>query len=96
VLSADPKEAFAVVKGSDSSKTRRVIIGDEIENWKISHIQAQEIVLSLDERSVTIKLSTDKPAASPARPFVAPPPFPVNGRPDMRARRFNGLPAQPQ
>jgi hypothetical protein len=94
VLGADPKEAFAVIKGTDAGKTRHVTVGDEIENWKIAHIEAQEIVLSLDERSVTVKLASDKAAAPAIHPLIAPPPFPPNGRLDLRTRRFNGLPQQ--
>lgn len=95
VLGDGPAQAFAVIKGADGSKTRHVIIGDEIENWKIANIEAQEIVISHDERSVKIKLASDKPAAPAIRPFIAPPPFPLQGgRPDIRTRRFNGLPQQ--
>jgi hypothetical protein len=51
---SDDSGPRAVLRGS--GKIVRVRLGDEIEGWRVTEIEARHLVLSHDERSVTIAL----------------------------------------
>jgi hypothetical protein len=91
VLRPDKAQSFALVRAAQSDKPLHVSLGDEIETWKISEIEARQIVLSLDDRSVTIELASGnesglRPLSMDTRP---PHIYEPKGPPDARARRFN-------
>jgi hypothetical protein len=52
----DAEGASAIVRGTASAKAINVRVGDEIDGWKIAQIDERQVVLSLDERSVTFTM----------------------------------------
>jgi hypothetical protein len=97
VLSLNKTQSFALVRPAQTNKTQHVSVGDEIETWKIAEIGARQIVLSLNDRLVTIKLAGDEPGTKPpVMEARMPSMYPPKGFADSRARRFNpGPPPRP-
>jgi hypothetical protein len=46
----------AVIRSDGSGKTKAVRLGDEIGGWQVTEIDGRRVVISLDERSVSVKL----------------------------------------
>jgi hypothetical protein len=46
----------AVIRAEASGKTMPVRLGDEIAGWRVTEIDGQRVVISLDDRSVAVKL----------------------------------------
>jgi general secretion pathway protein N len=71
----DADDARAVVGVGTAEKTRRVRIGDDIGGWKVTQIEEQKLVLSLDDRSATFTLFSGQHAG------------PTEGQPSAAVRR---------
>ena len=56
----DGESAHAVVRVGAQKKIVYARIGDDISGWKVSQIEARELVLSLDGRSITYTLFNRK------------------------------------
>ena len=54
----DGEEARAVIRTGPTAKVTRVRIGDDVGGWKVGQIEAQRLVLLLDERTATFTLFT--------------------------------------
>ncbi len=52
----DAKGPRAVLRSESSGKTVPVRLGDEIGGWRVTEIGGQRVVISLDDRSVAVKL----------------------------------------
>ena len=82
--------ASALVRGAPSEKPSHVRVGDVVDGWSIAEIGERQIVLSLDERSVTFTMFNGGRAAGNG--VVAghrlPPVLEVNSRGILTARRI--------
>jgi hypothetical protein len=52
----DAGDASAIVKVGPASETLRVRIGDDISGWKVTQIEARQLVLSQDSRVATFTM----------------------------------------
>jgi hypothetical protein len=52
----DGAGASAIVRGAPSEKIVHVRVGDNVDGWKIAKIDDRQLVLSLDDRSVTFTM----------------------------------------
>ena len=55
----DGEGARALVRAGGDKKMLRAKIGDDIDGWKVSQIEARKVVLSLDARFATFTLFSD-------------------------------------
>ena len=55
----DGEGARAILRTGADKKVQRAQIGDEIDGWKVSQIEARKVVLSLDDRFATFTLFAD-------------------------------------
>jgi general secretion pathway protein N len=55
---ADANGTLAMVRSAASDKILRARLGDDIEGWKVTQIEARSLVLAHDERSVTFAMFT--------------------------------------
>ncbi len=62
----DPQGARAVVRSDPAGKLLRLRIGDEIGGWHVTEIEGQRLVMSLDERSIAVKLFASEREGRPA------------------------------
>jgi hypothetical protein len=69
----DGETARAIIRAKPTGKEIRVGIGDDVGGWKVSQIEGQRLVLSLDGRVATFVLFTGNPASGVPKPAVAPP-----------------------
>jgi hypothetical protein len=61
----DGENARAIIRARPTDKEIRVGIGDDVGGWKVSQIEGQRLVLSLDGRLATFVLfSGNSPTAS--------------------------------
>jgi hypothetical protein len=54
----DGEEARAIIRTGPAAKVTRVRIGDDVGGWKVGQIEAQRLVLLLDDRTATFTLFT--------------------------------------
>ncbi len=54
VLDADGPRA--VIRSDSAGKILRVRLGDEVGGWRVTHIDGQQLVMSLDGRSATLMM----------------------------------------
>ena len=52
----DAEGPSAIVRDTPSGKAVRVRVGDDLDGWKIAQIDDRQLVLSLDDRSVTFTM----------------------------------------
>jgi hypothetical protein len=69
----DGENARAIVRAGAAEKPMRLRVGDEIEGWKITAIERRHLVLSRDDRSATVMLSSGR-RTDQARTTVTPMP----------------------
>jgi len=69
----DGENARAIIRAKPTDKEIRVGIGDDVGGWKVSQIEGQRLVLSLDGRLATFVLFTGNTANSAPKPAVVPP-----------------------
>jgi hypothetical protein len=62
----DGESARVLVRAGADKKLMRAQIGDEIDGWKVSQIEARKVVLSLDGRFATFNLFNDDRGESDA------------------------------
>jgi len=83
----DAAGSSAVVRGAPSDKAIHVRVGDEIEGWKVARIGERQLVLSLDDQSVTFTMFDSNHDGVPADWSHAPPLLEVNAAGVLRAHR---------
>jgi general secretion pathway protein N len=52
----DPQGPRAVVRSDPTGKLLRLTLGDDIGGWHVTEIEGQRLVMSLDDRSIAVKL----------------------------------------
>ncbi len=52
----DAEGPSAIVRDTPSGKAVRVRVGDDLDGWKIAQIDDRQLMLSLDDRSVTFTM----------------------------------------
>lgn len=52
----DKKGPIAIIRSDPSGKPMHVRLGDAVGGWRITQIKRQRLVISLDDRSATIKM----------------------------------------
>ncbi|MHB8885522.1 MAG: hypothetical protein ACYC5H_10685 [Methylovirgula sp.] len=52
----DEKGPIAIVRSDSNGKPIHVRLGDAVQGWRVTQIQRQRLVISLDDRSATIKM----------------------------------------
>jgi hypothetical protein len=70
----DGENARAIIRTKTTAKEIRVGIGDDVGGWKVSQIEGQRLVLSLDGRLATFVLFSGNTANGVPRPDVVPQP----------------------
>jgi hypothetical protein len=83
----DDEEARAIVRTGAGSEIRRVRIGDDIDGWKVTQIQARRLVLSLNGRMATFSMFGGHDNDAPNVTDKAPQPSPTPGTPISLGRR---------
>jgi hypothetical protein len=68
----DGENARAIIRTKPTDKEIRVGIGDDVGGWKVSQIEGQRLVLSLNGRLATFVLFSGNTANGVPRPDVVP------------------------
>ena len=92
----DGEGARAVVRAGADKKLVRAQIGDEIDGWKVSHIEGRKVVLSLDGRFATFTLFSDDRGKSDAGPASGVPGESKNSKQQIQAQPTPAQAAAPQ
>jgi hypothetical protein len=88
----DGEHARAIIRAKPNDKEIRVGIGDDVGGWKVSQIEGQRLVLSLNGRLATFVLFTGNAALS-KQPAVAPPP--ADKKPQNQIQQNPQIPPNP-
>jgi hypothetical protein len=68
----DGENARAIIRARPTDKEIRVGIGDDVGGWKVSQIEGQRLVLSLDGRLATFVLFSGNTTNGVPQPDVVP------------------------
>jgi len=84
----DSEGASAIIRGGPSEKIVQVRVGDEVDGWSVERIESRELVLSLDDRTVSFTMfDAHHPVEHTAAMGHSPPIVEVNAAGIKRAHR---------
>jgi hypothetical protein len=92
----DGEGARAVIRAGADKKLLRAQIGDDIEGWKVSQIEARKVVLSLDGRFAAFTLFSDDREKSSSTGGPLPGSEPKNSQQQIQAQQAPPQAAAPQ
>jgi hypothetical protein len=58
---SDPNGSQAVLRSGGGAKDIKMLVGDNVDGWKVTDIGKQNLTLALEDRTVSIVLFTEKP-----------------------------------
>jgi hypothetical protein len=82
----------AVIRSDPAGKTLRARLGDEVGGWRVTQIERQQLVMSLDDRSVVVTMfASHHSNTQVAKVHPLDRVFEVNAAGVLRSHRIHGI-----